>query len=48
VTGTPATTATRSNPANSDAFPLFALLICAAFGGLGLLAVQAQRKSTRA
>ena len=44
----PATTATHSNPANSDALPLFALLICAAFGGLGLLAVQAQRKSIRA
>jgi hypothetical protein len=27
--------------------PLFALLICLSFGGLGLLAVQAQRQSIR-
>ena len=48
VTGTPATTATRDHQGNSNSIPLFVLLICAAFGGLGLLAVQAQRKSTRA
>jgi hypothetical protein len=43
---TPPPTNTNGGPAG-DAIPLFALLICLAFGGLGLLAVQAQRKSIR-
>jgi hypothetical protein len=48
VTGTPRPTATTSPSDNTNPAPLFALLICIAFGGLGLLAVQAQRKSKRA
>jgi hypothetical protein len=30
-----------------DSEPLFALLICLAFGGIGLLAAQAQRRGIR-
>jgi len=48
ASGTPATTAASGGPVNSDSVPFFALLICIAFGGLGLLAVQAQRRSMRA
>jgi uncharacterized repeat protein (TIGR01451 family) len=44
---TPPITSASSGPINQDSTPLFALLICIAFGGLGLLAVQAQRKSMR-
>ena len=45
---TPPTTSTGGG-SNNDAppAPLLALLICLAFGGLGLLAVQAQRRSMR-
>jgi hypothetical protein len=39
-------TSTGSGPGDGSA-PLFALLICLAFGGLGLLAVQAQRRTMR-
>ena len=49
-TGTPITTApptsTGSGPIGGST-PLFALLICLAFGGLGLAAVEAQRRSLR-
>jgi len=48
ATGTPPTTSgTGSNGSSNDSMPLFALLICFAFGGLGLLAVQTQRRSMR-
>jgi hypothetical protein len=45
---TPPPTSTGSNGSSNNSTPLFALLICLAFGGLGLLAVQAQRRSMRA
>jgi hypothetical protein len=44
---TPPTTSTGSGPNGDNSTPLFVLLICLAFSGLGLLAVQAQRKSIR-
>ncbi len=44
---TPAVTSTDGNSSNGDTMPLFAILICIAFGGIGLLAVQAQRQSIR-
>jgi hypothetical protein len=44
---TPPTTSTGSGPNGDNSTPLFVLLICLAFSGLGLLAVQAQRKSMR-
>ena len=44
----PVTATTHDSPLNGDSTPLFALLISLAFGGLGLLAVAAQRKATRA
>ena len=44
----PVTATTHDSPLNGDSMPLFALLISLAFGGLGLLAVAAQRKATRA
>ena len=46
-TGTPPPTSSGSDGSNNNSTPLFALLICLAFGGLGLLAVQAQRQSIR-
>jgi hypothetical protein len=49
-TGTPIVTApptsTGSGSSNSST-PLFALLICLAFGALGLTAVEAQRRTIR-
>ena len=42
----PVTSATRGS-GDSNATPLFALLICLAFGCLGLLAIQGQRRSVR-
>jgi uncharacterized repeat protein (TIGR01451 family) len=44
---TPARTSTGGDQNSDNSVPLFAFLICIAFGGLGLLAVQAQRKSMR-
>ena len=44
---TPAVTSTDGNSSNGNTMPLFAILICIAFGGIGLLAVQAQRQSIR-
>jgi hypothetical protein len=44
---TPARTSTGGGQNSDNSVPLFAFLICIAFGGLGLLAVQAQRKSMR-
>jgi uncharacterized repeat protein (TIGR01451 family) len=46
-TATPPVTSSSSSSSSPDGnpAPLLALLICLAFGGLGLLAVQAQRKS---
>ena len=45
---TPPTTSTGGGSSNdAPPAPLLALLICLAFGGLGLLAVQAQRRSMR-
>ena len=42
---TPPPTSTDGGSSNGGSTPLFALLICLAFGGLGLAAVQGQRKS---
>jgi hypothetical protein len=44
---TPPPTSTGSNGSSGSSTPLFALLICLAFGGLGLAAVEAQRRSIR-
>jgi hypothetical protein len=40
-------TSTGSTGSGEGSTPLFALLICLAFGGLGVLAVEAQRRSMR-
>ena len=47
VTTLPPTSANGSSSSGGDSTPLFALLICLAFGSLGLLAVEAQRRSIR-
>jgi hypothetical protein len=44
---TPPPTSTGSNGLTNSSTPLFALLICLAFGGLALVAVDAQRRSIR-
>jgi hypothetical protein len=44
---TPPPTSTGSGGSGNGSTPLFALLICVAFGGLGLAAVQGQRRSAR-
>ena len=44
---TPPPTSTDGGTSSQSSTPLFALLICLAFGGLGLAAVQAQRRSIR-
>jgi uncharacterized membrane protein len=44
---TPPPTSTGSNGSSSSSTSLFALLICFAFGGLGLAAVEAQRRAVR-
>ena len=44
---TPATTSTASDLSSGDSTPLLALLICLALGGLGLVAVEAQRRRIR-
>jgi uncharacterized repeat protein (TIGR01451 family) len=46
-TNTPPPTSTGSDSSGNSSTPLFALLICLAFAGLGLLAVQAQRRTLR-
>jgi hypothetical protein len=46
-TATPPATSTSDNRSNGDSMPLFALLICLAFGSLAMLTVQAQRCSIR-
>jgi hypothetical protein len=43
-TSTPPPTSTDNNGSSSNSTPLFALLICLAFGGLGLAAVETQRR----
>jgi hypothetical protein len=40
-------TSTGSSGSSNSSTPLFALLICFAFGGLGLAAVEAQRRTVR-
>lgn len=40
-------TSTGSNGSSNSSTPLFALLICLVFGGLGLAAIDAQRRSIR-
>ena len=40
-------TSTGSGSSSDNSTPLFALLICLAFGGLGLAAAEAQRRSIR-
>ena len=44
---TPPPTGTGSGSSGNGSTPLFALLICFAIGGLGLAAVEAQRRSIR-
>jgi hypothetical protein len=44
---TPPPTSGTTDSSNGSTVPLFALLLCLAFGGLGLLAVGAQRRSAR-
>lgn len=44
---TPPPTSTDGNGTSGPSIPLFALLICLAFGGLGLAAVESQRRSVR-
>jgi hypothetical protein len=44
---TPPSTSTGSGSDSGNSTPLLALLICIAFGGLGLLVVQAQRRAIR-
>jgi hypothetical protein len=44
---TPPPTSTGSNGSSNGSTPLFALLICFAFGALGLTAVEAQRRTVR-
>ena len=46
-TSTPPPTSTGGSGSSNDSTPLFALLICLAFGGLGLAAVEAQRRTIR-
>ena len=46
-TGTPPPTSTGGSGPASNATPLMALLICLAFGALGLTAVEAQRRTIR-
>jgi hypothetical protein len=46
-TSTPPPTSTDGGPSGPDPTPLFALLICSTLGGLGLLTVEAQRRSIR-
>jgi hypothetical protein len=43
----PVTTSTANGPLSGDSTPLLALLICLAFGGLGVAAVEAQRRRIR-
>jgi hypothetical protein len=44
---TPPVTSTDGSSPGGDSMPLFALLICLSFGGLGLAVVEAQRRSIR-
>ena len=44
---TPPPTSSNDNSSNSGSLPLMLILIALAFGGLGLLAVQAQRRTIR-
>jgi hypothetical protein len=44
---TPPPTSMSDTSNGSPTTPLFALLICLAFGGLGIAAVEAQRRSIR-
>ena len=46
-TTTPPPTTTGGSSSHGSSTPLFALLICFAFGGLGLAAVEAQRRTIR-
>jgi hypothetical protein len=47
TSATPATTSTAPGPLGGDSTPLLALLICLALGGLGVAAVEAQRRRLR-
>ena len=44
---TPPPTSTGSNGSSNSSIPLLALLICLAFGGLGIAAVETQRRSIK-
>ena len=46
-TSTAPPTSTGGSGSSSDSTPLFPLLICLASGGLGLAAVEAQRRTIR-
>ena len=46
-TATPPATGIADVPSSNNSTPLFALLICLAFGGLGMAAVEAQRRRIR-
>lgn len=46
-TTTPPPTSTATDPSGHNSTPLVALLICVGFGGLGLVAVEIQRRSIR-
>jgi hypothetical protein len=46
-TTTPPPTSTAGSSSGGNSTPLYALLICFAFGGLGLAAVEAQRRTIR-
>jgi len=47
VRATPPPTSSNDNSSNSGSVPLMLILIALAFGGLGMLAVQAQRRTIR-
>jgi hypothetical protein len=44
---TPPPTSTGGGDSGNSSTPLFALMICLAFGGLGIAAAQAQRRIVR-
>jgi hypothetical protein len=46
-TATPPPTSMASAPSSNNSTPLFALLICLAFGALGVVAVETQRRRSR-
>ena len=47
ASATPPTTSTANRPVRGDSMPILALLTCLALGGLGVAAVEAQRRRIR-